>query len=101
MVVRGRWGNDGGGGAGVMMVVVLVMMVVMGCGCGGVNEMVEVVRRVEGSEIAGWIDRLTRIILGFTGKLRRKSFPAAAMWWPAAAGWPAGSRCSWGRERES
>ncbi|GJV41868.1 hypothetical protein Tco_1420308 [Tanacetum coccineum] len=31
MVVRGRWGNDGGGGAGVVMVVVLV------CGCGGVE----------------------------------------------------------------
>ncbi|GKA04545.1 hypothetical protein Tco_0683665 [Tanacetum coccineum] len=29
MVVRGRWGDDGGGGAGVVMVVVLV------CGCGG------------------------------------------------------------------
>ncbi|GKC00868.1 hypothetical protein Tco_0987004, partial [Tanacetum coccineum] len=29
MVVRGRWGDDGGGGAGVAMVVVLV------CGCGG------------------------------------------------------------------
>ncbi|GJT98473.1 putative reverse transcriptase domain-containing protein [Tanacetum coccineum] len=29
MVVRGRWGDDGGGGVGVVMVVLLV------CGCGG------------------------------------------------------------------
>ncbi|GKA96894.1 retrovirus-related pol polyprotein from transposon TNT 1-94 [Tanacetum coccineum] len=42
---------------------------------------------MEKSEVVGWIDRLTRSNFGVAGKVRRKSFPAAAArqrWWPEA-----------------
>ncbi|GJV68339.1 hypothetical protein Tco_1483848, partial [Tanacetum coccineum] len=65
-------GGDMGGGG------IIAMAVSRGDGGDG-----EVMERVRESEVSGWIDRLTRNILGFTGKLRRKSFPAAVTWW-----WP-------------
>ncbi|GJW56547.1 hypothetical protein Tco_0578484 [Tanacetum coccineum] len=65
-------GGDMGGGG--------VIATAVSRGDGGDGEVME---RVRESEVSGWIDRLTRNILGFTGKLRRKSFPAAVTWW-----WP-------------
>ncbi|GJY32200.1 hypothetical protein Tco_0415695, partial [Tanacetum coccineum] len=43
-------------------------------------------RRVEESEYDDRIDRAKRSTFGFGWNARRKTFPAAATWWPAAAG---------------
>ncbi|GKF15213.1 hypothetical protein Tco_0056675 [Tanacetum coccineum] len=72
MVTRQWWGLDRGGGDGVAAAAA--------GGGGGKNAS-------EGE----WGSGLGRSeeeehILKLTGKLRRKSFPAAATWWPAAAG---------------
>ncbi|GJU91026.1 hypothetical protein Tco_1303449 [Tanacetum coccineum] len=39
---------------------------------------------IDCGSIVGRLDRSGGNILDFTGKLRRKTFPAAATWWPAA-----------------
>ncbi|GKF56606.1 hypothetical protein Tco_0166946, partial [Tanacetum coccineum] len=53
------------------------------------------VRRVEESEVSGWIDRLTRSILGVAGKIPPESFSgggataavvAGRRWWPTGGG---------------
>ncbi|GJY01781.1 hypothetical protein Tco_0359933, partial [Tanacetum coccineum] len=47
--------------------------------------------RVEESEYDERVDRPRRNTFGFGRNARRKTFPAAATWWPAAGGegWPA------------
>ncbi|GJT23080.1 hypothetical protein Tco_0893017, partial [Tanacetum coccineum] len=52
--------------------------------------------RVEESEYDERLDRAKRNTFGFGRTARRKTFPAAATWWPATAagdeGWPAVGR---------
>ncbi|GKD82960.1 hypothetical protein Tco_1349799, partial [Tanacetum coccineum] len=83
-------GVDGGGGSGGSGVVDV---------CGGDDGdvvwcgvmMVTVVaaggewRRVAASGYGDRVDRVMRITFGFGRNVRRKTFPAAAAWWPAAA----------------
>ncbi|GKC47841.1 hypothetical protein Tco_1065563 [Tanacetum coccineum] len=73
MVVRGRWGDDGGGGAGVVMVVVLV------CGCGGGG------KRASGGEILKEKDNIQKeifkvenekLIIQHETQLAKKAFRA-------------------------
>ncbi|GJV97697.1 hypothetical protein Tco_1549274 [Tanacetum coccineum] len=75
-----------------------------GVGCGGTTagEEGEGKTRVRASEYDERVDRAKRSTFGFGRNARRKTFPAAATWWPAAAGWPAvGCRKGEGESVES
>ncbi|GJT76908.1 zf-CCHC domain-containing protein [Tanacetum coccineum] len=71
MVVTRQWwrGLDRGGGDGVAAAA---------AGEGGGGK-----RRVAASELVDRVDREMRIAFGFGRNARRKTFPAAAAWWPA------------------
>ncbi|GKC53911.1 hypothetical protein Tco_1076656 [Tanacetum coccineum] len=63
---------------------VMVMVGVVVAGCGGDVGVAEVARGA--SVIVDRVDPEVGSLLVFAGKTRRKSFPAAAAWWPAVAG---------------
>ncbi|GJS87785.1 retrovirus-related pol polyprotein from transposon TNT 1-94 [Tanacetum coccineum] len=72
------------------MVVVLVMMVVMGWRLWMPDG--EGRRRVEESEVSGWLDRLTRSILEVAGKFSPEKFSGVEQWrrrWPEVVARPA------------
>ncbi|GKE15616.1 hypothetical protein Tco_1423193 [Tanacetum coccineum] len=100
-VAAGGYEVEGGdvddGGVVVVRGMVMMMTVVAGCGCR------RGWRRVAASGYGDRVDRVMRITFGFGRNARRKTFPAAATWWPAVAGVAGGGLVVAGyleRERE-
>ncbi|GJX22733.1 retrovirus-related pol polyprotein from transposon TNT 1-94 [Tanacetum coccineum] len=71
-------GDVDDGGVVVVRGMVMMMTVVAGCGCR------RGWRRVAASGYGDRVDRVMRITFGFGRNARRKTFSAAAAWWPAA-----------------
>nr|GEZ57657.1 hypothetical protein [Tanacetum cinerariifolium] len=70
----------------------VAVVVAAAWGCSG-DVVVELWRpgwRVMESGVEDRLDRVVGSIFGFTENAHRKTFPAAAVWWPAGGGWPAG-----------